>query len=215
MSSASPKQGGLVAVTVRSDVPLASAVASSGGREFPLERDGEGRLFLGLVGVDFESAVGARELDLAVEGLCGDRHAARRRLDVRSGKFPMQKLKVDPGVRRAARERARPHRARTGRRSSASGASGDPSRRWTRPFAAPGRRSRARQLRRRGASSTASRARRTTASISRRPRGLRSCAPAPARVALADEPLLFGRHGHPRPRRRALHDRTSISRRST
>ena len=136
MSSATPKQGGLVAVTLRSDVPLASAVASSGGRAFPFEREGEGRLFLGLVGVDFESAVGARELDLAVEGLCGDRHAARRRLEVRSGKFPVQKLKVDPAYVEppaSELERIREDREKVGHVWS----SGDPNRRWSGPFALP------------------------------------------------------------------------------
>jgi hypothetical protein len=78
MSSASPKQGGLVAVTVKSDVPLASAAVSSGGRESAMERDGEGRLFLALVGVDFESAVGPREMDVAkASAAIGTRSTAR------------------------------------------------------------------------------------------------------------------------------------------
>ena len=190
MSSASPKQGGLVAVTVRSDVPLASAVASSGGREFPLERDGEGRLFLGLVGVDFESAVGARELDLAVEGLCGDRHAARRRLEVRSGKFPVQKLKVDPAyVEPPASEldRIREDREKVARVWS----SGDPSRRWSGPFAVPVDAPARDNFGSRRVFNGKPRSSHEGADLAA-PAGAPVAAPGPARVALADELYFSG-----------------------
>jgi len=136
MSSASPKQGGLVAVSVKSDVALASAVAASGGRESALERDEQGRLFLGLVGVDFESAVGQRKLDVAVEGLCGDRHVVHRALEVVAGKFPIQKLKVAPAyVEPPASEldRIRGDKEKVGRVWG----SGDPRRMWDGPFVLP------------------------------------------------------------------------------
>jgi murein DD-endopeptidase MepM/ murein hydrolase activator NlpD len=136
MSSASPKQGGLVAVTAKSDVALSSAVATSGGRESALERDEKGRLFLGLVGVDFESAVGKRALDVEVEGLCGDRHAAHRALDVVAGKFPIQKLKVAPAyVEPPASEldRIREDKEKVGRVWG----SGDARRMWDGPFVLP------------------------------------------------------------------------------
>jgi murein DD-endopeptidase MepM/ murein hydrolase activator NlpD len=136
MSSASPKQGGLVAVTVRSDVPLASAVVSSGGREAAMERDGEGRTFLALVGVDFESAVGPRAVDVAVEGLCGDRHAGHRELRVVSGKFPVQKLQVAPAYvepPESELDRIREDKEKVGRVWAA----GDPRRMWGGPFVLP------------------------------------------------------------------------------
>jgi murein DD-endopeptidase MepM/ murein hydrolase activator NlpD len=136
MSSASPKQGGLVAVTVKSDVPLASAVVSSGGRESAMERDGEGRLFLAIVGVDFESAVGPRAVDLAVEGLCGDRHAARRELRIVSGKFPIQKLRVAPAYvepPESELDRIREDKEKVGR----VWATGAPRRMWGGPFVVP------------------------------------------------------------------------------
>jgi murein DD-endopeptidase MepM/ murein hydrolase activator NlpD len=136
MSSASPKQGGLVAVTVKSDVPLASAAVSSGGRESAMERDGEGRLFLALVGVDFESAVGPREMDVAVLGLCGDRHTAHRALRVVPGKFPVQKLRVAPAYvepPESELDRIREDKEKVGR----VWATGDPRRMWGSPFALP------------------------------------------------------------------------------
>ena len=86
--------------------------------------------------MDFETATGSRELDVAVEGLCGDRHSVRRTLRVVSGKFPVQKLKVDPAyVEPPASEldRIREDREKVRRVWS----SGDPRRRWSGPFALP------------------------------------------------------------------------------
>ncbi len=136
MSSVSPKQGGFVALTLKSDVELASAVVSSGGREATMERDDGGRLFLALVGIDFESAVGLRVVDVAVEGLCGDRHEARRELRVVSGKFPVQKLRVAPAYvepPESERDRIREDKEKVGR----VWATGDPRRMWGSPFRLP------------------------------------------------------------------------------
>jgi murein DD-endopeptidase MepM/ murein hydrolase activator NlpD len=190
MSSASPKQGGLVAVTVRSDVPLASAVASSAGRESPLERDAGGRLFLGLVGVDFESAVGARGLDFAIEGLCGDRHSARRRLEVRSGKFPVQKLKVDPAYVEppaSELERIREDKEKVGRVWS----SGDPHRMWNGPFALPVDAPARGNFGSRRVFNGKPRSSHEGADLAA-PAGAPVAAPGPGRVALADELYFSG-----------------------
>ena len=190
MSSAAPKQGGLVAVTLKSDVPLARATASSGGREFPLERDGEGRLFLGLVGVDFESAVGERELDLAVEGLCADRHSARRTLQVRSGKFPVQKLKVAPAfVEPPASEldRIREDKEKVGRVWS----SGDPRRRWSGRFALPVDAPARDNFGSRRVFNGKPRSSHEGADLAA-PAGAPVAAPGPGRVALADELYFSG-----------------------
>lgn len=135
-SAGSLKQGGIVGVTLHSDVPLARATVSSDGRESAMERDGEGRLFLALVGVDFESAVGPRTMDVAVEGLCGDRHAGHRELRVVSGKFPVQKLKVAPAYvepPESELDRIREDKEKVGR----VWASGDPRRMWGGPFRLP------------------------------------------------------------------------------
>lgn len=190
MSSAAPKQGGLVAVTLRSDVALASAAASSGGREFPLERDGEGRLFLGLVGVDFESATGARALDLAVEGLCGDRHSARRTLEVRSGRFPVQKLKVDPAYvepPESELERIREDKEKVGRVWG----SGDPRRMWNGPFALPVDAPARDNFGSRRVFNGKPRSSHEGADLAA-PAGAPVRAPGPARVALADELYFSG-----------------------
>ncbi len=190
MSSAAPKQGGLVAVTVTSDVALASAVAASGGREFPLERDAEGRRFRGLVGVDFESATGARALDLAVEGLCGDRHAARRTLEVRSGKFPVQKLKVDPAYVEppaSELERIREDKEKVGHVWS----SGDPHRMWNGPFALPVDAPARDNFGSRRVFNGKPRSSHEGADLAA-PAGAPVRAPGPARVALADELYFSG-----------------------
>ncbi len=90
------KQGGICAVTLESDLALARATVTSGGHEAAMEAAPGGRTFRGLVGVDFESPVGVREVAIEAEGLCGDRHAAARKLKVVSGRFPVQKLRVAP-----------------------------------------------------------------------------------------------------------------------
>lgn len=130
------KQGGIVAVTLESDVALARASTSFGGREGAMERDDGGRLFRDLVGVDFEGPVGARTLRVEVEGLCGDRHAMTREIEVVSGKFPTQKLTVAPAyVEPPASEldRIREDHEKVARVWG----SGDAERRWTGPFRLP------------------------------------------------------------------------------
>jgi murein DD-endopeptidase MepM/ murein hydrolase activator NlpD len=190
ISSASPKQGGLVAVTVKSDVPLASAAASSGGRESAMERDEKGRLFLGLVGVDFESAVGKRELDVAVEGLCGDRHAVHRALEVVAGKFPVQKLKVAPAyVEPPASEldRIREEKEKVGRVWG----SGDPRRMWDGPFTLPVDAPARDNFGSRRVFNGKPRSSHEGADLAA-PAGAPVTAPGPGRVALADELYFSG-----------------------
>ncbi len=135
-SAAAAKQGGIVAVSLESDVPLARATAASGGREAAMEKDADGRTFRVLVGVDFESAVGPREIAIEAEGLCGDRHAVRRALDVVAGRFPTQKLKVAPAyVEPPASEldRIREDKEKVARVWQ----SGRPERAWTGAFRPP------------------------------------------------------------------------------
>jgi murein DD-endopeptidase MepM/ murein hydrolase activator NlpD len=130
------KQGAVLALTLESDVPLAHATASSNGRETPMERDADGRLFRALLGVDFESPVGSRAIEFEVEGLCGDRHRATRSAEIVSGRFPVQKLRVAPAyVEPPASEldRIREDKEKVAR----VWASGDPERRWTGPFHLP------------------------------------------------------------------------------
>lgn len=130
------KQGAILAVSLESDVALARATASFGGREAEMERDAAGRLFRSVVGVDLESPTGPRAIAFEVEGLCGDRHSVSRTAEIVSGKFPVQKLKVAPAyVEPPASEldRIREDHEKVGLVWS----SGDAERRWTGPFHLP------------------------------------------------------------------------------
>ncbi len=190
LSSAWPKQGGLVAVSVKSDVALSSAVVSSGGRETAMERDAEGRLFLALVGVDFESAVGAREMDVAVEGLCGDRHTARREFRVVSGKFPVQKLEVAPAYvepPESELERIREDKEKVARVWT----SGDARRMWSGPFRLPVDAPVRENFGSRRVFNGKPRSPHEGADLAA-PAGAPVTAPAPGRVALADELYFSG-----------------------
>ncbi len=85
-------------MTLTSSLPLASAVLTDGKRRSPLEAvaPGSGRSYRGLWGVDFESDVGARRVRLEATGLCKDARSTSWQLKVVSGRFPEQKLTVDP-----------------------------------------------------------------------------------------------------------------------
>jgi len=95
-SSGDPRQGGIVVVTLRSSVPLSRAVLSDGKHEARMETDAAGTTLRALWGIDFESAVGARRVQVEAIGLCADTHQASWNLKVIAGKFPSQQLKVDP-----------------------------------------------------------------------------------------------------------------------
>lgn len=96
ISPAAPKQGQIVVVTLRSASPLAEATLSDGTREIAMEVVGDGRVFRALLGIDFESAAGKRELRVSASGTDGAAHGARKTVEVRSGRFPTQSLKVAP-----------------------------------------------------------------------------------------------------------------------
>jgi murein DD-endopeptidase MepM/ murein hydrolase activator NlpD len=96
VSAAQPKQGEIVVVTLRSPEPLSSATLSDGTREFAMERVGDGRAYRALLGIDFESAVGKKKIEASAVAADGSTRRAGRTLQVRSGKFPTQKLQVAP-----------------------------------------------------------------------------------------------------------------------
>jgi hypothetical protein len=136
LSRAPAKQGAIVVVTLGSDVPLGSARADFEGHASVLEPGASPKSFRGLVGVDFESHTGPASLRIDVEGLCGDRHSATQRVEVRSGKFSVETLKVAPEyVEPPASELARIHedQEKVGRVWK----SGDAERRWSGPFRLP------------------------------------------------------------------------------
>ncbi len=95
-----------------------------------------GRLFRALWGFDFESAVGPRRVRVETAGLCGDEHQARWDPRVRSGRFPEQRLTVDPAYVEpppSELERIQEDKEKVARVWAASGAS----RLWDGPFRLP------------------------------------------------------------------------------
>jgi murein DD-endopeptidase MepM/ murein hydrolase activator NlpD len=136
LSRTAAKQGAIVVVTLTSDVALSGASAELEGRASVLERGASGKVFRGLVGVDFEGKTGPASLRIEAQGLCGDRHAAARRIDVRSGNFTVETLTVAPDyVEPPASEldRIREDREKVARVWQ----SGDGKRRWSGPFRLP------------------------------------------------------------------------------
>ncbi len=83
-------------VTVRASEPMSGATLSDGKREIVLEESRDGRTFRALLGIDFESPVGTRAIEVEALGRGGRPVRASKTLEVRSGKFPTQKLKVAP-----------------------------------------------------------------------------------------------------------------------
>ena len=123
-------------VTLESDAALASATADFEGRTSVLERGASPKVFRGLVGVDFESKTGPASLGFETEDLCGGRHEAARRIDVRSGKFSVETLKVAPDyVEPPASELARIHEDQE--KVARVWKTGDAQRRWSGPFQLP------------------------------------------------------------------------------
>jgi murein DD-endopeptidase MepM/ murein hydrolase activator NlpD len=96
VSAVRPKQGQIVLVSVRSGAPLARATLWDGEREIAMELDAGGRVFRALLGIDFESAVGRREIRVEAVGTGVEIHRASKALYVRSGRFPTQNLDVAP-----------------------------------------------------------------------------------------------------------------------
>ena len=133
-SSSTPRQGGIVAVTLTSSEPLARATLSDGKREAPME--GDGRTLHALWGIDFESAVGTRRVRVETTGICGDAHQTTWNLKVGAVRFPEQKLTVDPAYVEpppAELDRIREDKEKVARVWSAASTA----RRWDGPFVLP------------------------------------------------------------------------------
>ena len=93
VSPPAPRQGGVVAITVTSERPLRALVLVDVDTRVPLEGAEGGTVFRGLLGLDLAAATGARDLRFEVEG--GDALATFP-LNVRAGRFHVQKISVDP-----------------------------------------------------------------------------------------------------------------------
>ena len=95
-STREPRQGAVVSVVLRSDAPLTAAALGGDDERIALESDGSGRVFRGLVGVDFEAKTGKHVFAAEATDSCGSAHHATLELRVRPGQFPSQRLKLEP-----------------------------------------------------------------------------------------------------------------------
>jgi murein DD-endopeptidase MepM/ murein hydrolase activator NlpD len=135
-STREPRQGGIVAVTLRSDAPLSTGVLTGEEERVPLESDGSGRVFRGLVGVDFAAKTGPERFDVEATDACGGAHRTALELRVKSGGFPSQRLTVEPKyVEPPESEKARIEADHE--KVERAWASGEEGRRWRGPFALP------------------------------------------------------------------------------
>lgn len=92
-SSATPRQGGIVAITVRSERPLQELVLVDGDVRTPLEREADGTVFRGLYGVDLAASTGPRRVSFETPD--GETPLVWSFRVVR-GRFRVQRLSVDP-----------------------------------------------------------------------------------------------------------------------
>jgi murein DD-endopeptidase MepM/ murein hydrolase activator NlpD len=191
LSKTDAKQGSILVVRLTSDADLARAAVRLGGRAERLEADGGARAFRGIVGIDFESATGGEDLRVDVEGLCGDAHAAAKRIDVRSGRFAVEKLTVAPGYvepPESELDRIREDREKVERVWK----SGDAERRWSGPFRLPvDAPVREKSFGSRRVFNGQSRSPHSGLDLAAR-EGQEVAAPAPARVALAEDLYFSG-----------------------
>jgi len=193
LSPASVRQGGIVVATLTSDAPLDEARVYLGddAAGIPMEPVPGGRRFRALVGVDFEGPAGKRALRFEGRVACGEKGAAARELVVRSGKFKVEKLRVAPEYvepPESEKERIESDREKVARVWK----SFDPERRWSGPFLlpvdAPIRRESFGSRRVLNGESRSAHAGLDLAAASGQP----VRAPAPARVALAEDLYFSG-----------------------
>ena len=134
--SASSAQGAVFPVTVRSATPVLRGTLEDGRREIPLTASEDGRTLRALAGIDFESAPGVRTLRVEAVTACGRTERAARRIEVGSGRFRVQSLRVDPAYvepPESERERIRLDREKVARVWAAA----DTAARWGGPFRKP------------------------------------------------------------------------------
>jgi murein DD-endopeptidase MepM/ murein hydrolase activator NlpD len=92
-SSSKPRQGAIVAFTVKSERPLAELLLVDGDVRTPLEREADGTSFRGLYGLDLDAATGARRVSFETpDGAISLAWSFR----VVPGRFRIQRLSVDP-----------------------------------------------------------------------------------------------------------------------
>jgi murein DD-endopeptidase MepM/ murein hydrolase activator NlpD len=116
LTGASAAQGGLLELTLRTTSSLNELKAEWGGKPLPLWA-GAGNVEHGLLGVDLERAPGNYEVQVSGQLAGGGPLACSATVDVTTGRFVIERLKVAPGFvelspqdeARAARESADLH----------------------------------------------------------------------------------------------------------
>ena len=111
-SSTAPRQGGVVAITVRSERPLDEVVLVDGDIRSPLEREAGGTVFRGLYGLDLAAPTGPHHVFFETPGGAPSLAFSLR---VAPGHFKVQRLSVDPRyveVPEEERERVKADQAR-------------------------------------------------------------------------------------------------------
>lgn len=92
-ASATPRQGSIVAITVKSERPLPELVLVDGEVRTPLEHEVDGTVFHGLYGLDLAASTGAHHVSFETPD---DGVPVAWSFRVVSGRFVIQRLSVDP-----------------------------------------------------------------------------------------------------------------------
>jgi len=189
-STREPRQGAVVSVVLRSDAPLTAAALGGDDERIALESDGSGRVFRGLVGVDFEAKTGKHVFAAAATDSCGASHHATLELRVRPGQFPSQRLKLEPKYvepPESEKERIANDRERVARAWE----SAEEGRRWRAAFALPVPGTTAGAFGARRVLNGETKSRHSGVDMAA-PEGTPVLAAAPARVALAEDLYFSG-----------------------
>ncbi|MFI5120027.1 MAG: M23 family metallopeptidase [Thermoanaerobaculia bacterium] len=107
-----PRQGGIVAIMVRSRRPLPDLVLVNGDLRTPLEREADGTVFRGLCGLDLAEPTGEHRVSFETSDGAASLEWSFR---LAPGRFRLQRLSVDPRyveVPEEERERVKADQAR-------------------------------------------------------------------------------------------------------
>jgi murein DD-endopeptidase MepM/ murein hydrolase activator NlpD len=188
VSPARPPQGGIAVLLVRSERPLETLSVARKG--VFLEGEAGGKVFRGLAGVDFEAKSGKGSIRFEAVGADGRAFSFSRAIPVAARRFPSEPLRVDPRyvepppseAARIAAERERVARVWE---------TGEARRLWHGPFRLPVAAPAGRNFGARRLFNGKTRSRHGGVDFAAPP-GAPVTAPAPARVALAEDQYFSG-----------------------
>jgi len=130
------RPGTLIALSIRSDRRLRALELSGAGTAARLEPDGSGRVYRGLLGIDLDRKPGAMAFSLTGTEEDGRSFSIPWSLRVESGRFPVERLKVDPAMVEPPAD-ALPRIEADRKRTAEVWSHPDERRRWTAAFGAP------------------------------------------------------------------------------